>query len=91
MTYHPEGNHRIKLDKAMEVAKYNRDRKEDKISWLPHKETNQLDDFGEEHEGKLQSKSDLLMRWRPVLRGLDGQKDDKRVEGNRQRRKCGNV
>lgn len=89
--YHAEGEQCVQLDKTMEVAKYDRHRKEDHISWLPHEKTNQLDDFGEKHEGKLQYKSDPLLFWRPALCGLDCQEDDERVEENRQRRKCCDV
>jgi hypothetical protein len=69
----------------VEVAKYNRDREEDKINRLPHKQTNQLDDLGKEHERELQSQRDPLMLWRPGLCGLDGQEDDEGIEGNGQR------
>ena len=91
MTYHSKSESCIQLDKAMEIAKNNRDGEEDKISRLPHKETNQLDNLGEEHERELQSEHNILLPGRPCFCGLDGQEDDKRVKGNRQRCKCGNM
>lgn len=79
-TYHAESTQRVQLDQAMKVPKQDRGRQKHQIRGLAHEEADELDDLGEQHEGELQAKCDPLMLGRPVLRRLDGQEDDERIE-----------